>query len=230
MVELMNEKLMIIKTEGIHMTKAFSLNVKDTPAFSVKHVEQRVVLNYVRIQTNSNKFYIMEFQEGVGEYPYRIYTEYGRMGRSSRRQERFFLTRLEARNEFERILSSKRKKGYELIVIEEEWDEFSLIPFRAPLQNKTIHPIPQSPSFSIHTQLGKLSEIQLHRGIQVLTEIENQIQNGAHDVIHLSNQFYSLIPVVFGNQIDRSYFLDNLEKVKTKKEWLNHMITALQNN
>ena len=215
--------------EGIFMTKAFSLNVMDSPFFSVKHVEQRIILNYARIQTNSNKFYIMEFQEGVGEYPYRIYTEYGRMGRTPRRHERCFLTRVEARNEFEKILSSKRKKGYELIVIEDEWDEFSLKLFRAPVQNTTIQQISQSHSFSIDTPLGKLSEIQLLRGIQILNEIEEKLHNGTHDVIHLSNQFYSLIPVVFGNRIDRSYLLDHLEKVQANKESLSTILTALQN-
>ena len=207
------------------MTNAFSLHVKDIPSFSVKQVEQRVVLNYVRIQTNSNKFYIMEFQEGVGDCSYRIYTEYGRMGRSPRKHERCFLNRLKARDEFDKILTSKRKKGYELIFIEEKWDEFPLIPMRAPVQKKIIHPISQSPSFSIHTPLGKLSEIQIHRGIHILTEIEENIHNGTYDVIDLSNEFYSVIPVVFGNQIDRSYLLDTKEKVTAKKECLNQMIT-----
>ena len=210
------------------MTKRFSLHVKDRPSFLVKHIEQRIILNYVRIQTNSNKFYMMEFQEGVGEYPYRIYTEYGRLGRPARKHERFFLTQLEARKEFEKILSSKRKKGYELIVIEEEWDGFSLKPFSGLVQNSTIHPYSQPHSLSIHTPFGKLSEIQLHRGIQILIQIEKKIHNGNYDVIDLSNQFYSVIPVVFGNQIDRSYLLDNLEKIQEKKESLNTILTALQ--
>ena len=123
------------------MTKAFSLHVKDNSSFFVRQVEQRVILHYVRIQANSNKFYIMEFQLGVGDFPYRIYTEYGRMGRSPRKHERCFLTRSEARNEFDKILSSKRKKGYELILIEEEWDECILLPFEPTLPNKTIQHI-----------------------------------------------------------------------------------------
>ncbi|MEH7391516.1 WGR domain-containing protein [Bacillus sp. JJ1474] len=208
------------------MTKAISLYTNDTPFFALKEVEQRVVLNYVSIQANSNKFYIIEFQEGVGEYSYRIYTEYGRMGNSPRKQERYFLTRLEAKNAFEKILSSKRKKGYELIVIDEEWDESSLIPIRAPFRRKPTHTISQALLFSIHTQLGKLSEIQLYRGIQILTEIEEKIHNGNTDVIHLSNQFYSVIPVVFGNQIGKTHLLDNSKKVQAKKEWLNQMISA----
>ena len=209
------------------MTKAFSLHVKDLPSFSVKQVEQRVVLNYVRIQTNSNKFYIMEFQEGVGDGSYRIYIEYGRVGRSPRRHERCFLSRSKAKEEFDKILKSKRKKGYELILIEEEWDKFSRLPLDDSVPNKAIQPYSQSPSLSIHTPLGKLSELQIQRGIHILTEIEQNIYNGTDDVMDLSNQFYSVIPVAFGSQIDRSYLLDTMEKVQVKKEWLFQMINNL---
>ena len=209
------------------MTKAFSLHVKDRPSFSVKQVEQRVVLNYIRIQTNSNKFYIMEFQEGVGDGSYCIYIEYGRVGRSPRRHERCFLSRSEAREEFDKILKSKRKKGYELILIEDEWDKFSCLPLKDSVQNKTIQLYSQYPSLSIHTPLGKLSELQIHRGIHILTEIEQNIHNGTNDVIDLSNQFYSVIPVAFGSQIDKSYLLDTMKKVQEMKEWLFQMINNL---
>lgn len=162
----------------------------------------------------------MEFQLGVGDYPYRIYSEYGRMGSPPRKHARSFLTRLEARHEFDRILSSKRKKGYELIFIEEDWDECTLLPLESTPQNKTI-----SSSLSFHTPFGKLSEIQLHKGIQILTEIEGKILKGTHDVMDLTNQFYSVIPVVFENINDRRYLLDTWEKVQTKKDWLLEMIT-----
>ena len=201
------------------MTKAFSLHMKDSPSFLVNQVEQRVILHYFRIQANSNKFYIMEFQLGVGEYSYRIYSEYGRVGSPPRKHERCFLTRLEARNEFDRILSAKRKKGYVLIFIEEDWDECTFLPLENTLQNKTI-----SSSLSFHTQFGKLAEIQLHKGIHILTEIENKILNGTHDVIDLSNQFYSVIPTLLENPIDRRYLLDTIEKVQAKKDWLHGMI------
>ena len=77
---------------------------------------------------------------------------------------------------------------------------------------------------SFHTPFGKLSEIQLHKGIQILTEIEEKILKGTHDVMDLTNQFYSVIPVVFENIIDRRYLLDTLEKVQAKKDWLLEMI------
>ena len=83
--------------------------------------------------------------------------------------------------------------------------------WRLLLQNKT-----NSPSLSFHTQLGKLSEIQLHKGIQILTEIEEKILKGTHDVMDLTNQFYSVIPVVFENPIDKSisfgYFREGASK------------------
>jgi predicted DNA-binding WGR domain protein len=202
------------------MTKAFSHHMKDNSSFLIKQVEQRAILHYFRIQTNSNKFYIIEFQLGTGEYSYRIYTEYGRVGSPPRKHARCFLTRLEARHEFDKILSAKQKKGYELIFVEEDWDEWTLLPLEATLQNKT-----KSPSLSFHTQLGKLSEIQLHKGLQILTEIEEKILKGTHDVMDLTNQFYSVIPIVFENQMDRTNLLDTLEKVQTKKDWLLEMIT-----
>ena len=160
----------------------------------------------------------MEFQLGVEESSYRIYTQYGRMGSPPRKHARCFLTRLEARHEFDKILSAKRNKGYELIFIEEEWDECTLLPLEITQQKKP-------KSLTIHTQLGKLSEIQLHKGIQILTEIEEKILKGTHDVMDLTNQFYSVIPVVFENIIDRRYLLDTWEKVQTKKDWLLEMIT-----
>ncbi len=156
------------------MTKAFSLQKKDDSSFSVKYIEQRVILNYVRIQTNSNKFYMMEFQEGEGECPYRIYIHYGRTGSPPRRHERYFQSRSEAKQAFDTTLIAKRKKGYELILVEEDWDQYSHLPLELTDPSKLNHPDPQSPTLSINTPLGKLSEIQLHRGVGILTEIEQK--------------------------------------------------------
>ena len=60
-----------------------------------------------------------------------------------------------------------------------------------------------------------------------MTEIEQNIYNGTDDAMDLSNQFYSVIPVAFGSQIDRSYLLDTMEKVQERKEWLFQMINNL---
>lgn len=198
---------------------------KDTSSFSLKQVEQRLVLNYASILGNSNKYYIIEFHEGLGEYSFRIYSEYGRLGSPPRKHERFFQTRPKAKREFDRIISSKRKKGYEIVLLDEEWEELFFTQIRPYDQSKIVRPISHTPSISIHTPFGDLSEIQLHKGIQILTEIEEQLHtNGTHDVIRLTNQFYSVIPVVFGNQIDKSFLLNNLEKVEEKKEKLKQMI------
>ena len=77
---------------------------------------------------------------------------------------------------------------------------------------------------------GNFQSLQIHRGIHILTEIEQNIYNGTDDVMDLSNQFYSVIPVAFGSQIDKSYTLDTLEKVQERKEWLHGIITANPTN
>ena len=206
------------------MIKTFSAAREASPSFCAKQTEQRVILHYVSIISNSNKFYILEFQAGEGDYPYRIYTEYGRMGSPPRKYGRYFHTRMDARNEFDRILLSKRKKGYELIIIEEEWDDFSDIPTETLYQQNPLH---STSSLSIYTEWGELSEMQLQRGFVILEEIGAKIENGQQDIMRLSNQFYSVIPVVFGSRIDRSYLLDSIEKVQAKKEWLKQAIHSL---
>lgn len=208
------------------MINRFDLYTENPPSFSVKQIEQRVVLHFFSIQRNSNKFYIMEFQEGSGQFSYRIYTEYGRMGSTPRRHERYYQTRFEAKKEFERILSAKRKKGYELIILDDESDEYPLLPQGTPFQGIKTEAISQSSPTALHTAFGKLSETQLLRGLRILTEIEEIIHYGTPEIIYLSNQFYSVIPVVAGNRIDRTCLLDTLEKVEAKKKWLKQMMTV----
>jgi predicted DNA-binding WGR domain protein len=199
----------------------------DSPSFVVTYVEQHVVLNYVSIESNSNKFYIMEFQEGIGDYPFRVYTEYGRMGRTPRKEGRYYLTRREAKTEFESILSSKKAKGYELVVIEEEFDDFSFKP--KSLKKDSPAFVSPSSSLTLHTEIGELSEIQIHRGLKILEEMENELENGNKDLIYLTNKFYSTIPMVFGNKINSSgLVLNTTEKINEKKELLINMLSSLE--
>lgn len=64
------------------MARAIRINSPESPNFNCARVLERKVLNYASLGENSNKFYIIELQEGTGDYPYRIYTEYGRMGKN----------------------------------------------------------------------------------------------------------------------------------------------------
>lgn len=204
------------------MSRAIPINTANSPYFKAKEIEQRLVLNFVSIQTNSNKYYIIEFQRGTGSYEFRIYTEYGRMGRTPRREGRYFDSREEAQGHFQKLLLSKQKKGYKQIVIEEDWDFFSPIPNR-----EKFRPVHSSGSLSLHTQLGELSEMQLHRGLQVLEKLELHLKNGLSNPTDLTNQFYSLVPMTFGNQIDQDSVLDTVDKVVAKKEWILEKLSFL---
>ncbi|WP_180953843.1 WGR domain-containing protein [Bacillus sp. M6-12] len=195
--------------------------------FNPESVEQRVFLNFVSLQSNANKFYIIEFQEGSGTQPFCIYTEYGRMGRTPRQESRYFSSRETANQFFHSLLSSKKAKGYELVAIEEDFDDL-FTPRINQIHNRSLRIEPNS--LSLHTQLGELSEIQLHRGLQILEEIEERLMKDSSDLLYLSNKFYSLIPIVFGNKINMNdSVLDTHEKLYQRKEWLLNNLNALDN-
>lgn len=67
-------------------------------------------LNYLDARANSNKYYTIELHEANGRY--RIFTDYGRLGRNGTKQVRETNYYQEAINEFDRILKSKLRKGY----------------------------------------------------------------------------------------------------------------------
>lgn len=79
------------------------------------------------------------------------------------------------------------------------------------------------------TPLGKLSATQVARGLQVLHEIEEKLNKGYRDFEYLSNQFYSIIPVSFGNRVDFSKFvIDDYYKLNEKKDLLGVMSSVVQ--
>jgi poly [ADP-ribose] polymerase 2/3/4 len=227
------------------MVRAISVSAVDSPTFLVNNVEQRAVLNYASLGENSNKFYIIEFQEGTGRYPYRIYTEYGRMGKNPRQEGRYFQSRWSAREEFDKIISSKRSKGYEHIEVD---DGFSFAPSVAKVQTKSSKTdlskvndkvlkfigklYQEATSYlisSIDTPLGKLSATQVARGLQVLNEIEERLNKGYRDFDYLSDQFYSIIPVSFGHKVDYSKFvIDDYFKLNEKKDLLGVMSSVVK--
>lgn len=222
------------------MASAISLSYDDGPVFSHKNTLKRVVLNYASLGENSNKFYIMELQEGTGEYPYRIYTEYGRMGKNPRKEGRYFQEIGSAYIEFDKILSQKEKKGYESIEVN---DGFNLSPSTrvvsakkakvdlSSIDNKVLKLIgkiyQESTQFlitSIDTPLGKLTANQVAKGLEILKEIEDSLDNGYNNFEYLSNSFYSIIPVIFGSKIDyNELIIDNYYKLNEKKDLLGVM-------
>lgn len=67
-------------------------------------------LNFFDVVKNSNKFYTLELHCCDGYY--KIFTDYGRLGVSSTKQERTTDSLYVAESEYEKILKSKLKKGY----------------------------------------------------------------------------------------------------------------------
>jgi poly [ADP-ribose] polymerase len=83
--------------------------------FETYNVVDKATLNYLEFGENSNKFYTIEIHEAGGKY--RLFTEYGRVGVSSRKEVRYPSGLPEAQSEFQKIIKSKEKKGYVKIEI-----------------------------------------------------------------------------------------------------------------
>lgn len=68
---------------------------------------------------------------------------------------------------------------------------------------------------SIDTPLGKLSANQVGHGVRILNEIEYLLDLGYKGYRYelLSNEFYSHIPVIFGNKVNYNKFIiDSYDK------------------
>lgn len=73
-------------------------------------VLQKHSLNFFDVKKNSNKFYTLELHQ-CDNY-FRIFTDYGRLGASSTKQQRRTSDLGAAQREYQSILKSKLKKGY----------------------------------------------------------------------------------------------------------------------
>ena len=225
------------------MSNAISIYAGTSPVFSVHEVIERVVLNFVSLQHNSNKFYIIELQKATAEsnYPFRIYTEYGRIGKSPRKEGRYYHNQGSATDEFCHIVSSKRSKGYieieEAVKANPSPTTFTF-PYKSPKTNsdntnqKLFRPIGRryqatnsSQAFSVSTPIGYVSAKQVEKGLEILHRIEEKLAGESDvDFEYLSNQFYSVIPISLGSKVDyHKYLINDYSKVNEKKAWLQSM-------
>jgi len=216
--------------------------------FSKSRVLQKDVLNYASLGENSNKFYIIELQEGSGDYSYCIYTEYGRMGKNPRQEGRFFRSQFEAMREYDKIVSSKQSKGYKKIEVD---DGFSFSkPTQVTVKRKAnqvelskindkvlrlIGRLYQNATNylvqTIETPLGKLSSNQVAKGLEILNRIEELLDKGSkgYDLDRYSNEFYSVIPVTFGSRVDyQKFIINDYTKLNEKKDLLGVMSSVVQ--
>lgn len=81
--------------------------------FENYNVLKKSTLNFLDAVNNSNKFYTMELHESNGKY--RIFTDYGRLGSTSKKEVRETDSLSVAEREFASILKSKKRTGYKEI-------------------------------------------------------------------------------------------------------------------
>lgn len=78
--------------------------------FENYNIIKKTTLNFLDAVNNSNKFYTIELHELNGKY--RIFTDYGRLGSTSKKEVRETDSLVVAEKEFNNILKSKKRKGY----------------------------------------------------------------------------------------------------------------------
>lgn len=228
------------------MTKAYKHG--EIP-FKSEKVLKKDVLNYASLGQNSNKFFVMELQEGTGQHPYCIYAENGRMGATPQKRDRFYDSLHEAEKGYEKIKSEKiNSKGYREIEVDDTFGFSS--PQTVTVKQKTkkedlaqindkvlrlIGKLYQDATSylvqAIQTPLGKLSTTQVAKGLEILAQIEDMLDSGrkGYSIDQLSNEFYSVIPVTFGAKIDYQKFLiDNYHKLNQQKDLLGVMSSVVQ--
>jgi poly [ADP-ribose] polymerase len=218
-----------------------------TIPFTSTKVLQKDVLNYASLGENSNKYFIMELQEGTGQYPFRIYAENGRMGGTPQKRDRFYNSLYEAESEYRKLKSEKNGKGYVEIKVD---DTSASAPTTVTVKQKTkkqdlsqindkvlrlIGKLYQDATSylvqAIQTPLGKLSASQVAKGLEILARIEDLLDNGIsnHQLDRLTNEFYSVIPVTFGARVDYQKFLiNNYNKLNQQKDLLGVMSSVVQ--
>ncbi len=216
--------------------KAIKIGSYSEPVFLLSKVTQKQMLNYANLGENSNKFYYLEIQEGTGQYSHRVFTRYGRVGRNEIQEGRYFNSFWAARECFDELIAKKTAKGYRLIDLEGEAPtvrtriktpppDLKIIPDKTlRLVAKFYHEAIGFVTGSIETPLGKISANQVAKGYRILDEIEHMLNQSSQSFEYLSNDFYSIIPVIFGNRVDKQKMLINsFQKLMERREMLDVM-------
>ncbi|WP_054692499.1 WGR domain-containing protein [Syntrophomonas palmitatica] len=214
------------------MAKAIKLNDPNSPAFTVVRVLRKVMLSFASIGNNSNKYYQLELQEGFNN-TYRVYTEYGRVGKTKVQEGRYFTSRWEADRCWEDLFDQKTQKGYREIELVENSAPTTSKPKVVNLNqidDKVLRLIAKFyqeaigfVTASVETPLGKISERQVLEGKRILGNIERYLNEGkSRHYEELSNEFYRTIPVVFSSD-RREMIINTFSKLQKYKEMIDVM-------
>lgn len=173
--------------------------------FENYNILKKSTLNFLDAVNNSNKFYTIELHELNGKY--RIFTDYGRLGKTSKKEIRETDSLSVAEREFNSILKSKTRKGYKEIELaqsltgsqkaQELIDANEIKAEKDDIVESKLHPAIQSfvkqifdeagnklsylvkGSFSADgaSPLGKLSSNQINKGRSILLSIADIINS-----------------------------------------------------
>lgn len=214
--------------------------------FVKKSTLKREVLNFASLGDNSNKFYIIELQEGVIPGEYNVYCEYGRLGKTPQRKDRYITGVYSAESEFNKIIASKQRGGYKIVEVDDglttqavnvssttkATDLFSIKDKVLRLIGKLYQEATSYLATAIDTPLGKISATQVAKGFSVLRDIESYLDAGVtsgSQLVGFSNEFYSVIPVSFGNKVDfQKMLIDDYIKLNNYKDLLGVMDSVVQ--
>jgi poly [ADP-ribose] polymerase 2/3/4 len=228
-------------------TKAYEIGGYNEPRFNNQYrVLEHAVLNFNSIEGNNNKFYSIELQESSEGF--RIFTHYGRVGAPGKKEGRYILkqefkddTKEIALKEFNKILNSKKKKGYVPLDMALLDIGSGKIQSHAPSQTSSnsrcsidqriqdlvrqvYQEASQSLSSIIRTPLGALSESQIGLGFKKLSDIRQALScRDSKKLIELSSQFYSLVPQKFSHRIGLESVIDSEQKADKQEEILQLM-------
>ena len=202
------------------------------------------MLNFASIKGNNNKFYQLTLTKKT-DTEYVLTSEFGRVGTTAQRSEKFFCTEEDGIKNFEKILKSKIKKGYAEIELRgadasaeadsttQDTEEVTTETFDgelgkvyAMLRNFT-KDAKTHVKKNITTPLGALSDNQLERALAVLASLENALHSPTKPddtlLYTLSDDFYRLIPIRFNSYSKSTLLIDSLEKTAKHRDLIDVM-------
>jgi len=210
-------------------------------------------LNQTDIETNKNKFYIMQLIKETSQYI--LYIRYGRVGENGKIEYKIFPTENEAISTFEKQFRSKTSNNWNhKDFIKKDGKYFlSNISYEDELKNIPVEPkkmieskLPERVqtfirmvtdmnmlsntlvSLDIDTKkmpLGKINKTQLDKAKSILEEIKKYVnnKNNNQELLKMSSEYYTYIPYSCGRK--KPPVIDN-EKILEK---YNEIIDELQN-
>ena len=214
------------------MAKAWKVNDPAQPSFPITYkTTKRWAGNCTILNSNSNKFYHSELQVALNGQA-RIYTEYGRVGKTKAANYRYFNSETQGEVEYNKLVNKKKnrkkdpyvevelaitavgsdgakdiKKAMTGINIDKEKVIKSNL--HSEVQRLVGSWFGSTGTFiemTLKCPLGQLTKEQIDKGRAVLTECQKRINAGVSTSLqeydNLTSKFYSLIPHVLPHKIN----------------------------